>query len=343
MESYQTELKRPHSESASHSDGSDYASEEPERKLRKLNEDVKSEETPKLTDPRFEHFREVMEDAKPALAINLYDDGFSFDSQQGAQYSYDSNTRGLIKCIDSRRLPPDLVELLDGIPNVYYDGCMCIEIRDCRVRAPNGKPTIHKVVLRPDTESIINDIQQLSTKAQKRWTADDFILAEEKIMQANLPAICLDPSPQVAYIANVMHYNKFKFNIKPREKVATTPAETAIPEEQAASAKSQSSGIPLLNFLKQREKTPVEESNPFAQQVHQIVNKIINTQSTSIKPPEPVSNQSTLLNNRRMRFHLNGGKAFATFIITMTKPSSYEAAMRVGKTPDNGTNGETIT
>ena len=59
---------------------------------------------------------------------------------------------------------------------------MIVEIRDFRNRSPIGKPTIQRVVLRPDTESIINDIQQLSSKSMKRWTADDFIIAEERIL-----------------------------------------------------------------------------------------------------------------------------------------------------------------
>lgn len=74
------------------------------------------------------------------------------------------------------------MELLDGIPNVYYEGCMIVEIRDYRNSSPQGKPSVKRVVLKPDTESIINDIQQLSSRSVKRWNADDFIAAEEKIM-----------------------------------------------------------------------------------------------------------------------------------------------------------------
>lgn len=44
-------------------------------------------------DPRFDHFEDPWKDAKPALSINLHDEGFSFDNQQGVHYHYDSNTR----------------------------------------------------------------------------------------------------------------------------------------------------------------------------------------------------------------------------------------------------------
>jgi len=44
------------------------------------------------------------------------------DIQQSISYPYDSSTKDFTKTIDSLRLPPDFVELLEEVPCVYYDG-----------------------------------------------------------------------------------------------------------------------------------------------------------------------------------------------------------------------------
>ena len=41
---------------------------------------------------------------------------------KGISYPYDSSTKGLMKAIDSQRLQPDLVDLLDESQCYYYDG-----------------------------------------------------------------------------------------------------------------------------------------------------------------------------------------------------------------------------
>jgi hypothetical protein len=48
------------------------------------------------------------------------------------------------------------------------------------------------------------------------------------------------------------------------------------------------------------------------------------------------------LTNRRLRFHGNSGKAFCFFQVLTKRSGGYEGAIRVGKTPDVGTNGEII-
>ncbi len=90
-----------------------------------------------------------------------------------------------MKAIDSQRLHPDLVDLLDESQCYYYDGCLLVELRDYRGKTANAEPTIRRVLLQPDTESMIHDIQQLCNKSQKEWTAEDRIAVEQKILVHN--------------------------------------------------------------------------------------------------------------------------------------------------------------
>ena len=55
----------------------------------------------------------------------------------------------LLNCIDNQQLPPVLVELLEEVgAQVFYDGCVFVEVRDCR---ENSKLSWH-VLLKPSSQ-----------------------------------------------------------------------------------------------------------------------------------------------------------------------------------------------
>ena len=116
------------------------------------------------------------------MVIKLYDNSFSFENQQGISYPYDHSTKGLMKAIDSQRLLPDLIDILDENQCHYYDGCLVIELQDYRGKPTNTIPTVRKVLLKPDMETVIHDIQQLSNKSGKDWSQEDKLAVEQKIL-----------------------------------------------------------------------------------------------------------------------------------------------------------------
>lgn len=99
-------------------------------------------------------------------------------------YPYDSSTKDFIKTIDSLRLPPDFVELLEEVPCVYYDGCLVVEVRDFRGSSTaglTGAPVVRRVLLQPDTETIVSDVEQICAE-HADWTSDDCLKIEQSIV-----------------------------------------------------------------------------------------------------------------------------------------------------------------
>eukprot|EP00897_Mesotaenium_endlicherianum_P010707 jgi/Mesen1/9665/ME000671S09010 len=138
-------------------------------------------------------------------------------------YPYDRSSHDFLQAIDQGRLPPGM---LDDLPCTYIDGCVVCEVRDYRdaaamkageaFRAPGGRsaaelpPKVHRVVLRPSTETIASDVAAL---ADDSWSYQDILEVEAAVTRAVQPPLCLDPSPRVAAAAWALHYNQAKSNV----------------------------------------------------------------------------------------------------------------------------------
>ncbi|KAJ7570825.1 hypothetical protein O6H91_01G135900 [Diphasiastrum complanatum] len=172
-------------------------------------------------------FEEVHDDSEyeASFAVNLFQDGFSLGkpAEKGIiptayevlqpLYPYDRTSESFLTAIDWSQLPGDM---LNGIPCKYIDGCVVCEVRDFRRSAPgivnenmtacsDWRPVVHKVTLRPTTESIVKDIAAM---AEDNWTYQDFLEIEARILNSVQPSLCLDPSPDIATQAYVSNYNK---------------------------------------------------------------------------------------------------------------------------------------
>ncbi|KAJ7517817.1 hypothetical protein O6H91_21G041000 [Diphasiastrum complanatum] len=168
-------------------------------------------------------------DYEASFALNLFQDGFSLTkpTEKGnipaayevmrRLYPYDRTSESFLTAIDWSQLPGDI---LNDIPCKYIDGCVVCEIRDFRHSAPqivnenmttcsDWSPVVHKVTLRPTTESIVKDIAVMATE---NWTYQDMLEIESRILKLVQPPLCLETSPDVARQAYISNYNTLKFN-----------------------------------------------------------------------------------------------------------------------------------
>ena len=62
-------------------------------------------------------------------------------------------------------------------------------------------------------QTLLNDINNLTNDGH-RWTQEDkFMLESQLLLHTNEP-LCLDPSPEVFYVATQLHNRKHVFNTK---------------------------------------------------------------------------------------------------------------------------------
>jgi hypothetical protein len=64
----------------------------------------------------------------------------------------------------------------------HISGCLIIELQDYRGKPPNSDPTVRKVLLKPDIEAVIHDVEQMCSKSGREWSQDEKMAIEQKIL-----------------------------------------------------------------------------------------------------------------------------------------------------------------
>jgi hypothetical protein len=123
--------------------------------------------------------------AKVSLVLHLFQAGFSINDSNICFHKYtpenllflNSIDRGYIPCfftdINSRKEQSGTLK--------YYKGCLVCEIHDYRmlVRA-DTRPSVHRVLLRPHTETVISQARTLSR--QRGAQADEELSVEKHVL-----------------------------------------------------------------------------------------------------------------------------------------------------------------
>jgi len=241
-------------------------------------------------------------------------------------------------------------------------------------------------LLRPDTCSLLNDLHEIT--ATMNLSNDDQISIEQKLLVvlsnepgSHLGALCLDPSPVVAYTANQLHFQKNKWALLNKKKAIKRSYYETNPTSSIQPKSAEPSRFRLLQYLHQKsqlENQPTGEESgkySFAMEVHKLLNQTINDQlcppgreREKNQVPDHSDNPTDLINqivdnilqqtqttdgpsaappalipfNRKLKFHLTGGKSFCVIQVHSKRGSGYEAVLRVGKLPDSGTNGDVV-
>lgn len=116
--------------------------------------------------------------------------------------------------LDAQELPPILVDLLEkSQANIFYSGCVIVEVRDYRHCPAAGSYDSNYVLLRPTYQTLVCDINAM-TRESPQWTEESKLMLESKLLLATEGPLCLDPSIEVAQVANQLQFNKNKFNTR---------------------------------------------------------------------------------------------------------------------------------
>ncbi|KAI0306000.1 Spt20 family-domain-containing protein [Multifurca ochricompacta] len=148
----------------------------------------------------------------PSFSLQLYHDNWTLNS--GPKFLYNSPAfAALFDDIKANRIPIDLLELFDAARVPFYEGCMIVEIEEFKQinSKDNSKDnklpekTVTRVLLRPNSETLFADLCLLNQKGGGKWTDEDALEVEAKILLATSPPLCLDPDPRLGKIANSLY------------------------------------------------------------------------------------------------------------------------------------------
>ncbi|KAL4234109.1 transcription cofactor [Mactra antiquata] len=189
------------------------------------------------------------------LILNLYpgNDGYSLmlRSKTGVETEtcrLPYEVTELLDYVDDSELPPFLVDILEKAQvNVFYNGCVIVEIRDFR-RATNGTFDMQYVMLKPNTQSMLSDINNLTNDGNV-WTQEDLFHLESKLLLATEEPLCLDPSPAVVLVANRQQYDRKKLNTPLLKRSVKKYQQAAINRKRKFAASSAPSELKLYDFI----------------------------------------------------------------------------------------------
>ncbi|KAI0048784.1 hypothetical protein FA95DRAFT_1490339 [Auriscalpium vulgare] len=190
--------------------------------------------------------------AAASLTLQLYPDYWTLN--QGSKFLYNSPAAAIFEDIRAYRIPVDLLELFDAAKVPFYEGCMIVDLQDHRVhkakdkRAPDDSKSYEcsRILLRPNTESLWADLCLLNQKAGSKWTDQEALDVEARILMATSPPLCLDPDPHLGRVANSM----FRVSA-PRTPAALRPRKrkAAAMEFSEADEREQARRAKILSYM----------------------------------------------------------------------------------------------
>ncbi|TFK39499.1 Spt20 family-domain-containing protein [Crucibulum laeve] len=151
-----------------------------------------------------EELLEKTESQPPSFTVHLHPEHWILNN--GSKFLYHNQIASLLDDIRAHRIPVDFLDLFDASHTPFYDGCMIVELLDYRPQR-NKEPTPEKpqktrVILHPNSESLYADICSLNQRFMCKWTDNDALEVESKLLLATAPPLCLDPDPHLTRIAN---------------------------------------------------------------------------------------------------------------------------------------------
>ncbi|KAG1676023.1 Transcription factor SPT20 [Nymphon striatum] len=200
----------------------------------------------------------VKRDKLNCLVVNLYpgNEGYSLMLKSRNNYLKNETLRlpyeeeELLQYIDNKDLPPILVDLFEQAEiNIFYDGCIIVELRDYR-RLPNN-PSTEFVLLKPSTQTLISDVNAI-TNDNQRWTYEEKQQLESTLLSATQPPLCLDPSPAVAIVANHMQYESNILNHASIKKNLNKYSQVSLNRRKKFNQLPAPSCLKLYDYLKKK-------------------------------------------------------------------------------------------
>lgn len=197
----------------------------------------------------------------------------------------------LLGYIDAQEIPPLLLDLLDGLKfNLFYEGCLIVEIRDLRRKSPallgvggSGTATrpvvlggceVHHVLLRPTTQSIICDSNLLAQQSPKVLSAEERVALEAQVvLQTQTKPLCLDPDPVVSIMAKKADVAQKKLSSLATRRAMKKHSQVGINRKRKLEQCSAPKEVALLDFIQKLSNKRTKGSPSEALQRHQTMAK----------------------------------------------------------------------
>eukprot|EP00158_Paraphelidium_tribonemae_P008352 Partr_v1_DN28559_c3_g1_i4_m73167 putative Conserved hypothetical protein len=217
--------------------------------LKRRVADYQSREAPR--DKRFSRGYTIdkLRDLKPSISLHLYPSHFKVGCCDDL-FEYDGPMQPFLDAVFQQRLIPDILDILESADCAFYDGCLVAELFDHRAPVRSSAFTlsssaaasnvnnlsvgggstplpqhfeVHRLLLRPTHESIMADIRRIQEQ-NPNLSSDALLRIEADILAATESNICLRPSPEIARISSIIHYNNRKFNYRKRRRMGVEGA-----------------------------------------------------------------------------------------------------------------------
>ncbi|KAF9054635.1 Spt20 family-domain-containing protein [Panaeolus papilionaceus] len=151
-----------------------------------------------------EQLLEKTESSPPSFTVHLYPEYWVLNN--GSKFLYHNQIASLLDDIRAHRIPVDFLHLFDQARVPFYEGCMVVELLDYRPqksKEPALKtPEKTRVILHPNAETLYEDICSLNTQNGSKWTDQDALEVEAKLLLVTSQPLCLDPDPHLTRIVN---------------------------------------------------------------------------------------------------------------------------------------------
>lgn len=162
----------------------------------------------------------------------------------------------LLACIDNEELPLMFVDLFEKrCPQLFYSGCVIVEVRDYRQSFPisTACDKFH-VLLRPTNQTLLADVHALTSEGE--WSHEEKMALESQLILATAEPLCLDPSPQVGINSINGQHERRMFNSMPIRRHAKKFSQVAINRKRKTDQFTHHFGLELFDFMARHRQRP---------------------------------------------------------------------------------------
>ncbi|XP_071846771.1 uncharacterized protein [Apostichopus japonicus] len=193
------------------------------------------------------------------LVLNLYpEEGYSL-SVRGSDGTVTETMKlpyeetEFLNYVDNEELPPILLDLLEkSQKNLFYQGNVICEIRDFRQSTSHQTFAVRHTLLKPTAQSLLSDVGYLSSDGN-RWTMDDKLQLESRLLLATQDPLCLEPSISVACLSNGMHQQRNRLFTRPVKRSLRRHSQLLRNRRAMAKTFPAPPGLQLIDFLAKRQ------------------------------------------------------------------------------------------
>lgn len=161
----------------------------------------------------------------------------------------------LLESINNEELPLVLVDIIEKkCPNLFYSGCVIVEIRDYRQSFPIYTCDTYHVLLKPTNQTLFADVNLITSEGD--WSIEDKLALESQLVLATSQPLCLDPSPDVGILAINQQHRRNLLNTPSIRRQAKKFSQVSINRKRKLDQFTHHFGLELHDFMSKYRQKP---------------------------------------------------------------------------------------